>query len=45
VVVAPSGTPLDRQTVDDIIRLLMSIDEKLNRLLDEEEGYGQEDGP
>jgi hypothetical protein len=29
--------PLDRQTVDGIIRLLMDIDAKLDRLLGEEE--------
>jgi hypothetical protein len=37
---------LDRETVDGIIRMLMAIDAKLNKLLDEEEnGDASEDGP
>jgi hypothetical protein len=37
--------PLDRETVDGIIRMLMSIDAKLDRLLDAiEEDDGTEDG-
>jgi hypothetical protein len=35
--------PLDRRTVDGIIRMLMDINAKLDRLLDEEED--EEDGP
>ena len=39
-------SPLDRETVDGIIRLLMRIEPKLDRLLDEEEedGDASEDG-
>jgi hypothetical protein len=37
--------PLDRETVDGIIRKLMDIDEKLNRVLAHlEENDGEEDG-
>ena len=34
---------LDRETVDGIIRLLMTIDSKLDLLLGEEEDNGSED--
>lgn len=37
---------LDRETVDGIIRMLMAINAKLNKLLDEEENDdASEDGP
>jgi hypothetical protein len=37
---------LDRETVDGIIRMLMAINAKLDRLLDEEENEdASEDGP
>jgi hypothetical protein len=37
--------PLDRETVDGIIRMLMQIDAKLDQLLDEQDdGDGWEDG-
>jgi hypothetical protein len=37
---------LDRETVDGIIRMLMAINAKLNKLLDEEENDDvSEDGP
>jgi hypothetical protein len=35
--------PLDRETVDGIIRLLMAINAKLDRLLYDEDGYAEED--
>jgi hypothetical protein len=35
--------PLDRETVDGIIRLLMAIDAKLDLLLDGEDGYAEEE--
>jgi hypothetical protein len=35
--------PLDRETVDGIIRMLMAINGKLDRLLGEEEDDGSED--
>jgi hypothetical protein len=43
----PEPPPLlDRRTVDGIIRMLMDINAKLDRLLDEEEDEdASEDGP
>jgi hypothetical protein len=35
--------PLDRETVDGIIRMLMAINAKLDRLLGEEEDDASED--
>jgi hypothetical protein len=35
--------PLDRQTVDDIIRLLMRIDARLEALLAQEDEDGEEE--
>jgi hypothetical protein len=37
--------PLDRETVDGIIRMLMAINTKLDRLLGEEEDDAPEDEP
>jgi hypothetical protein len=39
----PEEPPLDRQAVDGIIRMLMDINAKLDRLLGEEEDDGWED--
>jgi hypothetical protein len=36
---------LDRETVNGIIRMLMRIEAKLDRLLGEEDGDGAEDEP
>jgi hypothetical protein len=36
---------LDRETVDGMIRMLMAINAKIDRLLDEEDGDAEEDGP
>ena len=36
-----SEPPLDRETVDGIIRMLMAINAKLDRLLSEEEDDGR----
>jgi hypothetical protein len=37
--------PLDRETVDGIIRMLMAINAKLDRLLGEDEEDASEDEP
>jgi hypothetical protein len=41
--VATRRLPLDRETVDGIIRMLMAINAKLDRLLGEEEDDASED--
>jgi hypothetical protein len=40
----PEPPPLDRQTVDGIIRMLMDINAKLDRLLGDEEDDASENG-
>jgi hypothetical protein len=42
---AEGDLPLDQETVDGIIRMLMAINTKLDRLLGEEEDDAPEDEP